>query len=134
MSTMRLKVLTPTRVLVDTPATKIVAEAANGYFCLLPRHVDFAAALVPGILYYTAETGEEALVAVDEGALVKCGAEVLVSALNAVAGTDLATLQATVADTFVTLDEDARRARSALARLESGVLRRLAALERAIHG
>jgi len=58
---------------------------------------------------------------------------VLVSALNAVAGTDLATLQATVADTFLTLDEDARRARSALARLESGVLRRLAALERAIH-
>lgn len=133
MSAMRLKVLTPTRVLVDTPATKIVAEAANGHFCLLPRHVDFAAALIPGILYYTTETGEEALVAVDEGALVKCGAEVLVSALNAVAGTDLATLQATVADTFLTLDEDARRARSALARLESGVLRRLAALERAIH-
>lgn len=135
MSTMRLKVLTPTGVLIDTLATKIVAEAANGHFCLLPRHVDFTAALVPGILYYcTAETGEEALVAVDEGMLVKCGAEVLVSAFSAVHGTDLATLQATVAETFMSLDEDARRARSALARLESGVLRRLAALERAIHG
>ena len=131
---MQLKVLTPTQVLVDLPAVKIVAEAHNGLFCLLPRHVDFVAALVPGILYYTTEDGDERLLAVDEGALVKCGAEVLVSTVNAVRGTDLAALQSTVAETFLALDDDERRARTALARLESGAIRRLVELERRGHG
>ncbi len=131
---MQLKLQTPTQVLLDVPAVKVVAEAQNGLFCLLPRHVDFVAALVPGILYYTTAAGEERLVAVDEGALVKCGAEVLVSTTNAVLGTDLTALQAMVAETFLELDDDERRARSALARLESGALRRLLELEQQSHG
>lgn len=131
---MQLKLQTPTQVLLDVPAVKVVAEAQNGLFCLLPRHVDFVAALVPGILYYTTAAGEERLVAVDEGALVKCGAEVLVSTTNAVLGTDLTALQAMVAETFLELDDDERRARSALARLESGALRRLVELEQQSHG
>ncbi len=134
MSAMRLKLQTPTGVLLDVPAVKVVAEAQDGLFCLLPRHVDFVCALVPGILYGTTAAGEERLVAVDEGALVKCGAEVLVSTTNAVLGTDLTALQAMVAETFLQLDDDERRARSALARLESGAMRRLLALERQSHG
>lgn len=131
---MRLKVQTPTQVLVDEPAVKIVAEASNGLFCLLPRHVDFVSALVPGILYYTTEAGDERLLAVDEGALVKCGTEVLVSTINAVHGVDLAVLQATVTETFLEFDDDQRRARTALTRLESGAMRRLLELERQAHG
>jgi F-type H+-transporting ATPase subunit epsilon len=134
MSAMRLKLLVPTRVLLEEPVAKIVAEAANGLFGLLPRHIDFVAALVPGVLYYTTEAGEERMAAVDEGTLVKCGDEVTVSTLNAVPGTDLATLQATVAETFLELDDDERRARSALGRLESGAVRRLLELERRGHG
>ena len=42
---MHLKVLLPTRVLVDEAVSKVVAEAENGSFGLLPRHVDFVAAL-----------------------------------------------------------------------------------------
>ena len=49
---MHLKVLVPTEVFVDTKTTKIVAEAENGSFCLLPHHIDFVAALVPGIVVY----------------------------------------------------------------------------------
>jgi F-type H+-transporting ATPase subunit epsilon len=131
---MRLKVLTPTHVLVDVPTTKIVAEAPNGLFGLLPRHVDFVAALVPGILYYTTEQGEERFVALDHGVLVKFGFEVSVSTLRAVAGRELAALQALVNETFLALDDDERRARSALARLESAAIRRLVELERQEHG
>ena len=134
MTTMRLKVLTPTHVLVDVPTTKIVAEAPNGLFGLLPRHVDFVAALVPGILYYTTAQGEERLVALDHGVLVKSGFEVLVSTLHAVAGSELAALQGLVAETFLALDDEERRARSALARLESAAIRRLVELERQHHG
>lgn len=130
---MHLKVLLPAQVLVDERVGKVVAEADNGFFCLLPRHVDFVAALVPGILYYTAGGGEH-LLAVDEGTLVKCGDQVLVSVLNAVAGTDLEALQATVADTFRVLDDEERRARTALARLEAGTMRRFLELERQVHG
>ncbi|NMC75543.1 MAG: F0F1 ATP synthase subunit epsilon, partial [Geobacteraceae bacterium] len=45
---MKLTVLLPTGVLVDQEVTKVTAEAENGSFCLLPRHIDFLAALVPG--------------------------------------------------------------------------------------
>lgn len=131
---MHLKVLLPTEVLVDARVGKVIAEADNGFFCLLPRHVDFVAALVPGILYYTTANGEQRLVAVDEGTLVKCGEEVLVSVLNATAGTDLEALQATVSESFRSLDEEERRARTALARLEAGAMRRFLELEKQIHG
>jgi F-type H+-transporting ATPase subunit epsilon len=117
-------------VLVDEDVNKIVAEAENGHFCLLPRHVDFVASLVPGILsFVSAGDGVERLVALDHGILVKCGASVMVSTLNAVRGTDLRSLQATLDERFRDLDEHERRARTALARLEAGTLRRFVELE-----
>ena len=131
---MHLKILLPTEVLVDEKTDKIVAEAENGFFCLLPRHIDFVATLVPGILYYTDASGREHLVAVDGGTLVKCGGEVLVSVLNATPGTDLAALHTAVAESFRTLDEDERRARTALARLEAGAMRRFLEMERQVRG
>lgn len=120
---MKLKVLLPERVLADEPADRVVAEAADGSFCLLPRHVDFVAALVPGILTYTSG-GAERFVATDEGILVKCGEEVLVSVRRAVAGGDLGTLERTVEEKFRTLDERERQSRRASARLEADLVRR----------
>ena len=51
---MNLKILLPAEILIDNEVTKIVAEAENGYFCLLPHHVDFVASLIPGIFSYEA--------------------------------------------------------------------------------
>ena len=121
---MRLKILLPSHILIDEPVRKVIAEGWNGSFCLEPRHVDFVSALKPGLLQFIAETGQEFFVAVDEGILVKCADEVLVSAYNAVRGDDLATLKDTVEHLFRQLDESERIARSALARLEAGVVRR----------
>jgi F-type H+-transporting ATPase subunit epsilon len=129
MDGMRLKVLEPSRVVVDEPAAKVVAEAANGSFCLLPRHVDFVAALVPGILSFLDEEGGEVFLAVDRGILVKRGAEVLVSTRAAVRGADLGALRATVRDEMERLDEREARARSALAKLEAGFVRSFLDLE-----
>lgn len=131
---MQLTLLLPTEVLVDEAVGKIVAEADNGFFCLLPRHVDFVAALVPGILYYTSADGQERYAAVDEGTLVKCGDHVRVSVLDGTTGTDLDALQALVAESFLELDDEERRARTALARLEAGAMRRFIELEQQIHG
>jgi F-type H+-transporting ATPase subunit epsilon len=124
----------PTEVLVDADAVKVIAEAENGYFCLEPRHVDFAAALVPGVLSLVTTDGQERFVAVDQGVLVKCAGEVLVSTANAVVGDELGSLRALVEERFLELDEHERRARSALARLEAGALRGIRELQERLRG
>lgn len=127
---MRLKLLLPTHVLVDREVAKVVAEAENGAFCLLPRHIDFVAALTPGLLAFTTEDNREEFAAVDGGVLVKCGPEVLISTRNAVLGHDLGTLRAAIAQQFDVLDEQEQLTRSALARLEADFVRRFIELRK----
>jgi F-type H+-transporting ATPase subunit epsilon len=130
---MQLKVLLPTTVLVDEEVSKVIAEAENGSFCLLPRHVDFVTALVPCILSYWTQAGEHFL-ALDEGTLVKVGRLVLVSSRNAVAHHSLEALRTTITEEFHSLDEHERQARTALARLEAAALQRFLELEERLHG
>ena len=131
---MHLRILLPTEVLVDEPVIKIIAEAENGDFCLLPRHVDFVAALVPGILCFCAKEHEEDYAAVDEGVLVKCGRDVFVSTLNGVRHSDLDRLHTLVQERFLELDEHERKTRTALARLEAGTLRGFRELQEKFRG
>lgn len=126
---MRLKILLPTEVLLDVKVSKVVAEARNGSFGILPRHIDFVAGLEPGIVAYVAEDGWESFVGIDEGILVKQGKDVMVSTGRAVTGDNLGNLRQVVEDRFLELDEHERLARSALARLEAGVVRRFIDLE-----
>lgn len=116
---MNLKVLLPTESLINEVVIKVSAEAENGSFTLLPRHIDFTAALVPGILAFVTQDGQERFLAVDEGILVKQGAEVLVSTINAVQSSDLTELKRTVSEQFEELNEWEKKARTALVRLES---------------
>jgi F-type H+-transporting ATPase subunit epsilon len=123
---MRLKIALPTQIIYDGEVSKISAEAINGSFTLLPRHIDFVTALVPGILFFdtAGEKVEEIFFAVDEGIMVKRGAEVFVSSRNAVCSDDLEALHGTIHDHFEVLDERERKARSALVRLEADFIRR----------
>ena len=127
---MNLKVLLPTEVLVDAAAGKVTAEAENGAFCLLPRHIDFVAALVPGILSYETADGQETFLAVDEGVLVKSADQVTVSTRHAVSGLTLGELRKSVQERFKAEDEREKTVRSAMAKIEAGFVRRF--LE--IHG
>jgi F-type H+-transporting ATPase subunit epsilon len=108
-------------VLLEQDIVKLVAEAQNGSFCLLPRHIDFVAALIPGILALTLPGGEERFLAVDEGVLVKCGPEVLVSTWNAVEG-PLGELRQAVREQFRELSDREQKARSALGKLEASLV------------
>jgi F-type H+-transporting ATPase subunit epsilon len=134
IKTMHLRVLLPTEVLVEEEVIKIIAEAQNGEFCLLPRHVDFVAALVPGILCFSVNKDEDNYAAIDEGVLVKCGREVFVSTLNGVRHSDLDRLHNLVEEHFLELDEHERKARTALARLEAGTLRGFRELQEIFRG
>ncbi len=125
---MNLKVLLPFQIFADkTGVSRIVAETGEGSFGILPRRLDCVAALAPGILIYENENEGEVYLAVDEGVLIKTGLDVLVSVRNAIAGTDLGTLRDSVEREFLNLDEREQSVRSALAKMESGFIRRLAA-------
>lgn len=121
---MQVKVIVPSGVLAEQPATKLVAEARNGSFCLLPRHVDFVAALVPGILVLTAGDGTETFFAIDEGVLVKRGEHVRVSTWNALQGS-LGELKQAVLEQFREQDKQEREARLALDRLEANLVQQV---------
>ncbi|UWJ23821.1 ATP synthase epsilon chain [Methanosarcina mazei TMA] len=84
----------------------------------------------PGILTYETEAEGEVYVAVDEGVLIKTGQDVLVSVRDAIFGTDLSQLHETVEKDFLTLDETDQKIRSVMAKLETGLIRRLAEFQK----
>lgn len=121
---MNLRILLPTEVFLDREVSKVVAETESGSYGLLPRHVDFVAALVPGILTCAGPDGEEEYLAMDEGIILKHGPDVLISTRNAIRGPDLEILQQRVTDQFRNVNEAERKARSVLSRLEADIIRR----------
>lgn len=128
---MKLKVLLPFQVFAEVGGVKrIVAETSKGSLGLLPRRLDCVAVLKPGILTFETETEGEVYVAIDEGILVKTGADVLVSVRNAIGGMSLGKLRAAVEQEFVNLDEGEKQVRAVLAKLESGFVRRFAEFHR----
>ena len=126
---MTLKILLPTEVFLEKRVQSVTAEAQNGSFTLLPKHIDFATSLVPGILSFHDDEGAEVFCATDAGTLVKAGPLALVSTRNAAIGPDLGALKLMVEERFRVLDERERRARSAAARLEASLVRRFLELE-----
>lgn len=129
LTSMRLLILLPYAVFTDEPAvTRIVAETDDGAFGLLPNRLDCAAALVPGILSYATQTQAERFVALDQGLLVKAGGQVRVSVRHALAGDDLGRLRSLVEEQFLVLGAQERTARDVVAKVEAGLLRRMARL------
>lgn len=126
---MRLEVITPERVCFDQTVRRIVAEAPNGHFGMLPHHGDFVTELVPGILVYEAGDGKERFIALNSGVLVKCGAHVRVAVRGAIEGSELSDLRERVESEFRQQDENERDARAALARLEASMIRGFRDLE-----
>ena len=129
---MNLKILLPFEIFAQkTGVLRIVAETREGSFGLLPHRLDCAAALAPGIFTY--ETKEEGSVylAVDEGVLIKAGAEVLVSVRQAIGGADLSQLHETVKRKFLMMDQQERNVRDAIAKMESGFIGRFSEFQRA---
>lgn len=124
-SAMKLTVWLPAAVLLEEEVVRIKAEAENGWFGLLPRHIDFATALAPGVMKFQRQGEPEEFLAVDHGILVKCGAQVSISTRNAIRGTDLAKLQKDVEQQFVERAEKEKAARALEAKLEADLVRNL---------
>ena len=124
-NSMHLKILLPFKIFLDESGVKnIVAENENGFFGLLPNRLDCASVLVPGIFTYVDKNGKEIYIAVDEGVVIKTGADVFVSVRNAIGGTDLGKLREAVQKDFLNLDEQEKKVRSVVAKLEGNFIRR----------
>ena len=127
---MNLRILLPFGIFAEKANVwRVVADTTNGSYGLLPHRLDCVAALVPGILTYEAKDGGTAYVGIDQGVLVKAGAQVTVSVRRAIGGSDLGQLNNAVERDFLKLDEQERNVRTAVAKMESGLMGRLAEFE-----
>lgn len=126
---MRLRVLLPFKVFVEhDDVLRIIVETRCGLLGLLPRRLDCAAELVPGILMYeTAATGRVYL-AVNAGVLVKAGDLVLVSVRDAMMGMTLDELHLAVMREYGRWDSKQGGERAVLAKLEGELMRRFVGL------
>ncbi|TDE41053.1 F0F1 ATP synthase subunit epsilon [Antarcticimicrobium sediminis] len=105
---MRLRIVTPLSVVVDEEADSLRAEDASGSFGIWPGHAPFLTALTVSILSWK-KAGVERFCALRGGVLtVTGGSTVAVATRAAVAGDDLATLDAQVLARFKA-DDDAER-------------------------
>jgi F-type H+-transporting ATPase subunit epsilon len=127
---MNLRILLPFGVFGEkTNVLRVVADTTDGSLGLLPHRLDCVAALVPGVLTYEAKDSGTVYVGIDQGVLVKAGDQVTVSVRRAIGGADLGQLKDAVERDFRKLDEQERNVRTAVAKMESGLMGRLAEFE-----
>lgn len=123
---MYIKILTPTEIFANEKVKKINAEDKGGYFTLLPKHADVVSSLSPSILSYhllddDKRKDKEVFVAIDGGVLVKCGDKVEVSTRRAIFGANLKELHTALEKEFKNIDDNEKKARTALAMLEGNM-------------
>lgn len=127
---MQVNLRLPTRLLFSCEAKKVFAEAENGAFAMLSNHTDFVTALPPSVLVITDADDQELFFGIDQGILVKHGHQIDIAVRRGVQGEDLVTLNDTIQATFMEVDEDERVARTALSKLEAGIVRRFSDLRK----
>ncbi len=120
---MRIEIILPNQSILNQEAQKITAPGSEGFFQILPRHVDFVSSLVPGILSIFNESSV-LYYAIDRGFLVKKADMVYIACLQAIVGSDLESLSQTIADNFRELDEKEKKINTVLRKLEADTLRR----------
>jgi len=127
---MNLRILLPYGVYAEKAnVLRVVVDTTDGSCGLLPHRLDCVAALVPGILTYEANDVGTVYVGIDQGVLVKAGDLVTVLARRAFGGSDLGQLKDAVERDYLKPDEQERNVRSAVAKMESGLMGRLAEFE-----
>ena len=120
---MNLTIYQTSEIFLNEEIARVTAESPSGSFCMLPRHIDIATALVPGILSYKTPDGRERFVALNGGILTKQGDQVAIATQMAVKG-ELGALRKTVEKMINGIDERERRTRTAVARLEADFVKR----------
>jgi F-type H+-transporting ATPase subunit epsilon len=124
---MRLRIITPLSVVVDDDeVTALRAEDASGGFGILPGHADFLTCLSISVVGWRRADASRRYCAVRGGVLtVAGGRDLAIAAREAVAGEDLATLDATVLERFRADIEAERTEHVESTRLQLDAIRRI---------
>ena len=129
-ASMQVNIRLPQNLLFSGDAIKLTASAEYGSIGIWPNHADFVTALVPSVVVLIDQDNNELFFGVDEGLLVKKGHQVDLAVRRAIQSDDLATLRQSLADSFFEVDEQERSARTALAKLELGMVRQMSELKK----
>ncbi len=122
---MRVRIVTPLSVVVDEDADSLRAEDASGSFGIRPGHAAFLTALSVSILSWKT-AGVERYCALRGGVLtVTGGSTIAVATREAVAGDDLATLDAQVLTRFQSDADEERVEHVEMMRLQLHAIRRM---------
>ncbi len=127
---MRLRILTPAHVVVDEPVSRVRIESINGSYSLLPRHIDFITALVPGIVVFQREGEGEKFAGIDQGILVKEQENVRLAVRRGVVSSRLGEIRSTVDEQYRELSKREKKAQASWARLESDFVRSIIQFEK----
>ena len=125
---MRLRLTTPTKLVVDREVTYVQAEDPSGRFGILPGHESYLTALVPSILIYRYEDGgreRESYAAVRRGVLRVTGDEVQAAVRDARVSEDLADLEREVRRSREERVERSYRSTRSLYQMQLAAWRRL---------
>ena len=131
---MKLTIATPEGILLNCDISKVTFETPNGYYTLLPKHVDFVSALNTGIMTYQALKSAQKYAAIHEGIVVKKGEVVTISVQGAVLGNTLPQLQELIKNEFKQNEEKRKELNTAMAKLELGLMRGFNRLKGEIDG
>ena len=120
---MKLRIVTPLSVVVETEIDSLRAEDGSGSFGILPGHAPFLTALAISVVTWRKE-GSDHFCAVRGGALSVAG-DVSIATREAITGDNLATLDADVLARFRS-DADAERIdRTAATTLQINAIRQM---------
>lgn len=129
---MRLRLTTPTQLLVDREVTYVQAEDASGRFGILPGHESYLTALASSILVYRYEDGgteQEDYAAVRGGVLRVTGEGVQVAVRDAHLSDDLAALQEEIRRNRGKVADRSYRSSRSMYQMQVAAWRRLAEFE-----
>ena len=124
---MRLRIITPLAVVVDQKAVSAIrAEDDTGSFGILAGHADFLTSLRIGVVSWKLTDSTQHYCAVRRGMFsVTARGDVAVATREAIAGDDLATLEATVLMRFRADIEQNRSERFESTQLQLNAIRRI---------
>ncbi len=127
---MTLKVLTPIGVALDALVKQVDFEAPDGFFTLLPKHVDFVSTLKVGVLRYVKSDDKEGYIACNQGVIVKKGGTVSLTTKLAVLDDSLAHLTQAIEQDFKEMEQQRKEANATMAKLEIGLTKNILALSK----
>jgi F-type H+-transporting ATPase subunit epsilon len=123
--TMKLEILVPDGVMLDTPIRGLRAADTSGLFGLWPNHEDFATLLVPCVLSYRDEADREHYAAIDGGVLAMKEGQVSIGTREAVLAERIEAVADAAAVMLAARQEEERTARAEFTELQSSLLREL---------